>query len=96
MPNEANKKSKWALYQWSMPEGDARHVPDTLANSCMAEKCGRHFGLLGELPCARVTGRMAILTTDPKRHCGGCGGVFCGYVSVLDPSNISPPYLIPH
>jgi hypothetical protein len=52
---------KHLLYQWSLPESNARHVPDSVSHTCMADKCGRHFGLL-----------------EPKRHCGGCGGVFCG------------------
>jgi len=47
VPKRGDKKGKWALYQWSLPEGDARHVPDHISNMCMAEKCGRHFGLLG-------------------------------------------------
>ena len=51
-PREGDKKGKWALYQWGMPEGEARHVPDHITSVCMAEKCGRHFGLLGKLPLA--------------------------------------------
>ena len=39
--------NKWALYQWSLPEGDARHVSESTTSVCMATGCGRHFGLLG-------------------------------------------------
>jgi hypothetical protein len=56
-----NPGGKHLLYQWSLPESNARHVADSVSHTCMADKCGRHFGLL-----------------EPKRHCGGCGGVFCG------------------
>ncbi|WVQ84943.1 hypothetical protein IAT38_007106 [Cryptococcus sp. DSM 104549] len=55
------EKQKYALYQWSLPDGPARHVAETASHTCNADRCGRHFGLL-----------------EPKRHCGGCGGAFCG------------------
>lgn len=45
----AQEGQKHGMYQWSLPEGNARHVLDSLAHTCMAEKCGKHFGLLGEL-----------------------------------------------
>jgi hypothetical protein len=45
-PGWGSQKS--ALYQWSLPEGDMRHVPETASSSCMADACGRQFGLLGE------------------------------------------------
>ncbi|ORX37123.1 hypothetical protein BD324DRAFT_427163 [Kockovaella imperatae] len=38
--------SKYTLWQWSLPEGGARHVPEAVSHLCMAEHCGRHFGLL--------------------------------------------------
>ncbi|WVR06613.1 hypothetical protein IAU60_003645 [Kwoniella sp. DSM 27419] len=57
----SEEKAKYSLYQWSLPDGPARHVAENLSHTCMAERCGRHFGLL-----------------EPKRHCGGCGGAFCG------------------
>lgn len=44
----AEGSNKHLLYQWSLPEGHARHVPDHLVHTCMAERCGRHFGLLGK------------------------------------------------
>ena len=53
--------NKYLLYQWSLPEGGARHVTEAVGHTCMAAQCGRHFGLL-----------------EPRRHCGGCGGAFCG------------------
>ena len=40
--------AKSALYQWSLPEGIARHVPEMVSGTCMTTSCGRHFGLLGE------------------------------------------------
>nr|XP_019045287.1 hypothetical protein I302_05676 [Kwoniella bestiolae CBS 10118]OCF24217.1 hypothetical protein I302_05676 [Kwoniella bestiolae CBS 10118] len=57
----SDDKSKYALYQWSLPDGPARHVSENVSHHCMAQGCVRHFGLL-----------------EPKRHCGGCGGAFCG------------------
>jgi hypothetical protein len=39
--------NKYLLYQWTLPEGPARHVPESVAHTCMAERCERHFGLLG-------------------------------------------------
>ncbi|WWC88365.1 uncharacterized protein L201_003276 [Kwoniella dendrophila CBS 6074] len=57
----SDDKSKYSLYQWSLPDGPARHVPDSVSHHCMAQGCSRSFGLL-----------------EPKRHCGGCGGAFCG------------------
>nr|XP_018262052.1 uncharacterized protein I303_05067 [Kwoniella dejecticola CBS 10117]OBR84210.1 hypothetical protein I303_05067 [Kwoniella dejecticola CBS 10117] len=60
-PSDDNSKSKWGVYQWSLPDGPARHVSDMVSHQCMAQGCSRHFGLL-----------------EPKRHCGGCGGAFCG------------------
>ena len=39
---------KHALYQWSLPDGVARHVAEAIAHTCMAPGCGRQFGLLGE------------------------------------------------
>ncbi|WWD18748.1 hypothetical protein CI109_103202 [Kwoniella shandongensis] len=57
----SEEKNKYALYQWSLPDGAARHVAENLSHTCMSERCSRHFGLL-----------------EPKRHCGGCGGAFCG------------------
>lgn len=42
------EKQKHMVYQWSLPEGNARHVLDAVAHTCMAERCGKHFGLLGE------------------------------------------------
>nr|XP_019013052.1 uncharacterized protein I206_02549 [Kwoniella pini CBS 10737]OCF51833.1 hypothetical protein I206_02549 [Kwoniella pini CBS 10737] len=57
----SDEKAKYALYQWSLPDGPARHVSDMVSHQCMAQNCSRHFGLL-----------------EPKRHCGGCGGAFCG------------------
>ncbi|ODN93441.1 hypothetical protein L198_05306 [Cryptococcus wingfieldii CBS 7118] len=56
-----DEKKKYALYQWSLPDGPARHVAESVSHTCMADRCGRNFGLL-----------------EPKRHCGGCGGTFCG------------------
>nr|ODN91829.1 hypothetical protein L203_01081 [Cryptococcus depauperatus CBS 7841] len=56
-----NRRLKYTLYQWSLPDGPARHVAESVSNTCMAGGCTRHFGLL-----------------EPKRHCGGCGGAFCG------------------
>ena len=41
--------TKHALFQWSLPDGNARHVPESVTSSCMQEGCGRHFGLLGKL-----------------------------------------------
>ncbi|EIW67560.1 hypothetical protein TREMEDRAFT_69630 [Tremella mesenterica DSM 1558] len=55
------QNGKHAMYQWSLPEGNARHVGDNVSSICMQSGCGRHFGLL-----------------EPRRHCGGCGGLFCG------------------
>jgi hypothetical protein len=46
--NPALKQSKAAMYQWSLPEGGARNVPDNASIECMAG-CGRSFGLLGML-----------------------------------------------
>ena len=43
-----DSKARWKLYQWSLPEGDARHVHDSVSSVCMSAGCGRHFGLLGE------------------------------------------------
>jgi hypothetical protein len=40
--------AKSALYQWSLPEGIARHVSEMVSGTCMTSSCGRHFGLLGE------------------------------------------------
>ncbi|WWC96475.1 hypothetical protein V866_003343 [Kwoniella sp. B9012] len=57
----SDEKSKYSLYQWSLPDGPARHVSENVSHHCMAQGCARHFGLL-----------------EPKRHCGGCGGAFCG------------------
>ncbi|WVF68754.1 hypothetical protein IAT40_003526 [Kwoniella sp. CBS 6097] len=57
----SEEKSKYSLYQWSLPDGPARHVAESVSHTCMADRCARHFGLL-----------------EPKRHCGGCGGAFCG------------------
>ncbi|OCF40285.1 hypothetical protein I317_05918 [Kwoniella heveanensis CBS 569] len=57
----SEEKSKYSLYQWSLPDGPARHVAESVSYTCMADRCARHFGLL-----------------EPKRHCGGCGGAFCG------------------
>lgn len=45
----ARTGGKWAMYQWSLPDTDARHVPESIAHTCMAQGCSRHFGLLGEL-----------------------------------------------
>ena len=45
---------KHVLYQWSLPEGNARHVQDSAAHTCMDERCERHFGLLGAYPSTRV------------------------------------------
>jgi hypothetical protein len=45
--NPAATQSKAVMYQWSLPEGGARNVPDTASSECMAS-CGRSFGLLGE------------------------------------------------
>ncbi|AFR98636.2 hypothetical protein C343_06613 [Cryptococcus neoformans C23] len=59
--NPSEGKKKFSLYQWSLPDGHARHVADSASHICMAGTCTRHFGLL-----------------EPKRHCGGCGGAFCG------------------
>jgi hypothetical protein len=39
--------AKSTLYQWSLPEGNARHVPEMVSGTCMTTSCGRHFGLLG-------------------------------------------------
>ncbi|WOO83333.1 Beige 1 [Vanrija pseudolonga] len=58
---EAPAGHKYPLYQWSLPDCNARNVPESVASFCMAEGCTRHFGLL-----------------EPRRHCGGCGGAFCG------------------
>ncbi|KAL7420576.1 Beige protein-like 1 [Cryptotrichosporon argae] len=55
------ESAKHSLYQWSLPETNQRHVPESVAPGCMAESCTRQFGLL-----------------EPRRHCGGCGGLFCG------------------
>lgn len=44
----AEDSNKHLLYQWTLPEGHARHVPDHYTHTCMADRCGRHFGLLGE------------------------------------------------
>ncbi|WVQ73417.1 hypothetical protein IAR50_002989 [Cryptococcus sp. DSM 104548] len=57
----SDDKKKYALFQWSLPDGAARHVAESASHTCMADRCGRNFGLL-----------------EPKRHCGGCGGSFCG------------------
>ncbi|WVQ96281.1 hypothetical protein IAU59_003385 [Kwoniella sp. CBS 9459] len=57
----SEEKKKYSLYQWSLPDGPARHVAESVSHTCMADRCARHFGLL-----------------EPKRHCGGCGGAFCG------------------
>ncbi|WRT68074.1 uncharacterized protein IL334_005049 [Kwoniella shivajii] len=57
----SDDKVKYSLYQWSLPDGPARHVAENVSHNCMAQACSRHFGLL-----------------EPKRHCGGCGGAFCG------------------
>ena len=81
-PEMGNQKH--VLYQWSLPEGGARHVAESIAHTCMATQCGRHFGLLGRLLCWAVHPCQWRLNdySEPKRHCGGCGGVFCGYVSI--------------
>ena len=39
--------AKSTLYQCSLPEGNARHVPEMVSGACMTISCGRHFGLLG-------------------------------------------------
>ena len=39
--------AKHTLYQWSLPEGNARHVSEMVSGTCMTTSCGRHFGLLG-------------------------------------------------
>ena len=48
-PETGNQKH--VLYQWSLPEGGARHVAESIAHTCMATQCGRHFGLLGRSLC---------------------------------------------
>ncbi|KAL1405839.1 Beige protein-like 1 [Vanrija albida] len=58
---EAPVGQKYPLYQWSLPDCNARNVPESASGVCMCKGCTRHFGLL-----------------EPRRHCGGCGGVFCG------------------
>lgn len=47
-PAEGEGSNKYLLYQWSLPEGGARNVPESISHTCMAEQCGRHFGLLGK------------------------------------------------
>ena len=44
---KAGGNAKSTLYQWSLPEGNARHVPEMVSGTCMTTSCGRHFGLLG-------------------------------------------------
>lgn len=83
-PHEA-AAGKTVLYQWSLPEGGARHVPDSAGHECMAG-CGRVFGLLGELvypveihvSIERVLISFTMMRMpEPRRFCGGCGGAFC-------------------
>lgn len=39
--------AKIPLYQWSLPDKDQRHVPESIG-ACMQPGCTRSFGLLGE------------------------------------------------
>lgn len=51
------------LYQWSLPEGVARHVSELVSSTCMMASCVRHFGLLGEscLPPLAILGMSLMV-----------------------------------
>ncbi|ORY31848.1 hypothetical protein BCR39DRAFT_82365 [Naematelia encephala] len=56
---------KHSLYQWSLPDGPARHVAESVSHTCMAEHCGRHFGLLGEwYPNSPLTGLIRVCRAE--------------------------------
>ncbi len=40
---------RYVLYQFALPEGGARLLPESSVSACMT--CGRSFGILGKAPC---------------------------------------------
>ena len=75
-PKEEGVRAKHTLYQWSLPEG-GRHVTDNASGKCMAD-CGRSFGILGSCSLTSIIGRDTDdRFAEPRRYCGGCGGMFC-------------------
>lgn len=41
----SSPRTKYGLYQWTLPEGPVRPVPDSIS-ACMSSDCNRSFGLL--------------------------------------------------
>lgn len=82
------KGAKWALYQWSLPESDARHVPENVSSGCMSVGCGRHFGLLGEFYIhTRWLGRKAE-DQNPRGTAVDAGGCSAGLMPSMSRRSI--------
>lgn len=73
---------KHVLYQWSLPEGGARQVAESISHTCMAEHCGRHFGLLGEL-CLHGTDHYLFVVQTRSGIAVAAVASFAGMLPIL-------------